>query len=276
MTGYSVGYYGDIFKTTNGGITWTQVWNEHYFSLYGVFFTSPTNGFAVGYFSQDGRAIIQTTDGGSTWTIHPYRPDGALRDVCFTDSLNGFIVGENGQILRTTDGGTSWTKIPLMVEDLFSVHFPDSQTGYIAGEGGIILKTWDGGNSWYLTKITTQPLNSVFFINPTVGFAAGGSGAILKTTNGGGLNIEEPARKNSGIILSPNPARDRISITLTAFDPGEIKVDFYEITGRHVLSNSFRPQQPLDIDISGLTAGLYLVKVKTSNRIEVGKAIIWE
>jgi hypothetical protein len=30
----------------------------------------------------------------------------------------------------------------------------------------------------------------------------------------------------------------------------------------------------LDIDVSGLTAGLYLVKVKTSNRIVVGKAII--
>jgi hypothetical protein len=109
-----------------------------------------------------------------------------------------------------------------------------------------------------------------------VGFAAGGSGAILKTTNGGGLSVEEPTRKNNRITISPNPAKDMISIRLTTFDPGETEVELYEITGRHVLSKNFRPQQPLDIDISGLTAGIYLVKVKTSNRVEVGKAIIWK
>lgn len=48
-TGYSVGRFGTIIKTIDGG-------------LYSVFFADFNTGYAVG------RTIFKTTDGGSTWT----------------------------------------------------------------------------------------------------------------------------------------------------------------------------------------------------------------
>ena len=52
---------GKIFKTTNGGTTWTIQWSGTTNYLHSVYFTNANSGYTVG----DDGTILKTTDGGT-------------------------------------------------------------------------------------------------------------------------------------------------------------------------------------------------------------------
>jgi hypothetical protein len=59
--GWAVGFNGTIFKTTNGGDTWTVDEEGSALTIYvlsGVHFTSPTNGYVVG----NGKTLLKYGD----------------------------------------------------------------------------------------------------------------------------------------------------------------------------------------------------------------------
>src|SRR5688572_9239945 len=68
--------YARIYRTSNGGTSWTKVFevNDPPFpsagthSLHSIFFTSPSNGWCVGGKDGTNPFICTTTDGGLTWT----------------------------------------------------------------------------------------------------------------------------------------------------------------------------------------------------------------
>jgi len=62
-TGWAVGNFGTILRTTNGGADWTSQSSGTTEYLFGVSFTDENNGTAVGL---DG-TILKTTNGGSTF-----------------------------------------------------------------------------------------------------------------------------------------------------------------------------------------------------------------
>lgn len=89
-----------ILKTTDGGISWSEV--EFFESeLQSVYFSDATTGYAVG---NRGR-IIKTTDGGISWSYETSGETGVLKSIFFTDPLTGYAVGDDGTILKTTNGG---------------------------------------------------------------------------------------------------------------------------------------------------------------------------
>jgi len=64
-TGFAVGYYGTILKTTNGGVAWTIQQSEVTRSLLSVHFpVDAMTGYVVG----DSGAILKTTNGGLSWS----------------------------------------------------------------------------------------------------------------------------------------------------------------------------------------------------------------
>ncbi len=113
--GYAAGGKGRVFKTTNGGASWTdispfpsinttmtysdiQVLNDQT-----VFVTG--NGFPR-------KVVYKTTDGGATWTdISPVLTNvtlGNYNAILMHDVNNGILISVSG-VLRTSNGGTSWT-----------------------------------------------------------------------------------------------------------------------------------------------------------------------
>ncbi len=128
-----------INKTTDGGATWSNIYNPSNMDCNSVCFTSPTNGVVVG----NNLRIVHTTDGGSTWTQVSYNgsSNNDLQSVGFTDTNNGVAVGDSGTILRTGDGGATWSPMTSpTTNDLNSVHFPTATTGYAVGKTGTIIK----------------------------------------------------------------------------------------------------------------------------------------
>jgi hypothetical protein len=102
--GTVVGELGTIFRTTNGGMTWTPQSSGTINDLQDVCFTDTNNGTAVGL----NGTILRTTNGGTNWTIQSSGTTDFLFGVFYTDTYNGTVVGSNGTILHTTNGGVTF------------------------------------------------------------------------------------------------------------------------------------------------------------------------
>ena len=68
-TGYAVGDYGIIIKTSDGGTTWVQQNSCSDAMLTSVCFPDSFTGYCSGYILSDTMSeILKTIDGGETWT----------------------------------------------------------------------------------------------------------------------------------------------------------------------------------------------------------------
>jgi photosystem II stability/assembly factor-like uncharacterized protein len=163
--GFACGDNSVILKTTDAGITWTQLNVGSFIYFTSAFFTSPSTGFAVAGYDK----VYKTVDGGTTWTTQDISNGGFFITITFTNASTGYIMGESGILLKTDDGGASWMQMNTGTRnELTSICFTDQNTGYLAGSGGTILKTTNGGGYPYGTddlKANTASLN--IYPNPS-------------------------------------------------------------------------------------------------------------
>ena len=70
---YACGWYGQVFKSIDGGATWDQLHTglSTNTSLYGIYFTNDLNGWVVG----QGGVILKTTNGGTVGTSQLAKSD---------------------------------------------------------------------------------------------------------------------------------------------------------------------------------------------------------
>jgi len=113
-TGYAVGYdgtvdyhHGVIYKTIDGGVTWTVNWSnalEKSPPISSVYFVDSYTGYATG-----SNQLLKTINGGTSWTIFDLAEGLSLSSVYFTSTTTGYLVGsdgpQNGIIFKTETGG---------------------------------------------------------------------------------------------------------------------------------------------------------------------------
>jgi hypothetical protein len=100
-TGVVVGGSGKIYRTSDGGNSWTSITSHSVTEYRDVAFVSTTTGYAVGR----GGIISITTDAGLTWTTQFSHTNNDINALCFINSSIGTVVGSSGLILRTNNGG---------------------------------------------------------------------------------------------------------------------------------------------------------------------------
>ena len=203
MTGWVVGgeHYpfglGHIFKTTDGGNSWTEQIVDDTTTIKSIFFTDLNIGWLITSDSYSKRKVFKTTDGGTNWLMK-YNGNFLLNYPFFLDYTTGWAVGSN-KIFKTTDEGTNWTEYQTNVITLQSIFFINNLLGWAVGgdnqQNGVILKSTDGGINWaqQITD-TIKQLNSIYFVDETNGWTVGKDGDILHATDGG----ESWTRQSSG------------------------------------------------------------------------------
>ena len=183
---------GGVFKTTDGGVTWTPVTDKYFGGTIGAIGISESNPDIVyvgageypirGNVSH-GDGVWRTSDGGKTWVslgltdtrqisrvrVHPTNPDIAYVGA------QGHVFGPNTErgVFKTTDGGKSWRKIlyrndstgitdlvldPNNPEIIYAAFWQAWRTPWqlvSGGAGSGIMKSTDGGEHW--TEITRNP-----------------------------------------------------------------------------------------------------------------------
>ena len=177
---------GRIYKTSDGGLTWTFAICPSSLDITSIYFINSTTGFGFG----TGSVYIKTTDGGNTWDEFSLGIGGlrSYYDAAMTPAGIINVVGSYGAMIRTTNSGASFVSQPYVTEhSITDIEFINSNTGYaVAGFGeGDILKTTDAGETW-VSQVSsyTLPLYGISFTSPETGYLAG-SINIKKTTNGG-------------------------------------------------------------------------------------------
>ena len=137
-------FEGCIYKTTNGGSSWSKSIVAKPRCMYDIFFINDSVGFAGGDFLY----LLTTSDGGDNWTHFPYkfnelpfheqnRP--AIKKFAFNSNGRGCFVGgedyNKGVIYQTLDNGTSWS-FDTLHQEIGSVCLK-GDNAFVAGFGYI-------------------------------------------------------------------------------------------------------------------------------------------
>ena len=113
-TGWTVGTAGIVWKTVDGGATYTQQFSGGTTSnLAGV---SAVDSSIVYICGSEG-FIAKTVDGGASWTQLTTGTDLAFADIKFVTPNIGWAATDS-KIYATIDGGTTWSPQPTMVSGL--------------------------------------------------------------------------------------------------------------------------------------------------------------
>ncbi len=113
----AAGYWGSVYWSEDGGVTWHRGQSETRRLIYGVSMADDKRGWAVGQLG----TIMRTEDGGRTWKPQPNKKEKEgthLFSVHAIDPNTAWIVGEWGTRLFTRDGGVSWQDFSLSIDEL--------------------------------------------------------------------------------------------------------------------------------------------------------------
>jgi photosystem II stability/assembly factor-like uncharacterized protein len=188
---YNLGYIatqgGRVYKSTDGGDTWT-IHGVAGSALYDMTFPpNSTTGWTCGYWGH----VHQVTPSGVSPNITiPGISTTNLSSVTFPDSTHGWICGEN--VIAHYYDSTWHTDQTYSYGGWNVVYFLNDTLGWAVGSfmgGGFqssgLMRTTDGINWLDQDNPAEQGMFAILFINENEGWAGSGSGIVLHTTDGG-------------------------------------------------------------------------------------------
>ena len=198
--GDSIGGYGTILHTVDGGATWVRQGSAADVpdtALREVSAIDAQTAWVVGE-----NAILRTRDGGQTWesqTLPSDLPSGfALQGIKALDGNTAYAVGAPSVLLQTTDGAT-WSFMPRSADVPGNIAFQvvdavDAShvwaVGATGGRKDPVIAFYDG-DEWHVqpTNALTPPTTAVIgisAIDAQHAWAVGGFAMPLATTADGG------------------------------------------------------------------------------------------
>lgn len=190
--GYTAGGYSSSMKTTNGGKTWTRIYDPAPYYAVSVKTLSEnavilhlTSFTASGSYSNS--FLVRSIDGGATWRQITNPAEFKVYIFQFLDALNGYVSSPDGKLYITNDGGLNWTEMASFpLGNIYSFNFLNRTTGWLSS-GFTLYKTTNGGVRWDSTSGFTSYITKLSFLSDSIGFFIYGAGEtyLYKTTNGG-------------------------------------------------------------------------------------------
>jgi len=145
-------YYGQWFRTVNGGITWIPINSWPWVEFSNIVSISDDKFIVTG---ADGGEIAVSTNKGVSWNY----PDnslvvlqGGITECKFINRDVGYIATNAGELYKTTNGGLEWSFISSPFYEnaysFYSFNFINEDTLFVGSKKGSLIYSYDGGASW--------------------------------------------------------------------------------------------------------------------------------
>jgi hypothetical protein len=278
-----------VWRTTNGGTTFTQVQDlpttglqtGHRYNPQSCFIERDAVQANVRYFIARGTDFYRSTNGGTNWSprTHPFGIGVWAWDL-HADPIRGnnlWAAGDYGGVKVSRDGGQTWTA----TAQYMNARFVSSCDGKVAvfgkkdGDAQPILyySTDDGATFTALTTPTRNfhgvqgitvdrngkvwvSWNSVTVVTPLSGTVTGTQTATISTA--------------SAVQVYPNPAAGSFRVTTAS---GGAKITVTTLAGQ-VLRTVTAHDQVTTIDSGNWPSGMYLVRVQSGAETTVKKVML--
>jgi photosystem II stability/assembly factor-like uncharacterized protein len=265
----AVGYPNEIFKSTNGGGSWSLS-NNGVIALDVRFLAIDANETNTLYASTRG-GVYKTINGGMLW-LHTALNTGEVTALTVppqqTDTVYAGLHVKG--VFESTDSGANWAEINQGINrrDISSIAVDpnDSNTIYAAADGEV-LKTTNGGNSWGV-QVTGFFSARFLAFDPTdsqVLYASGGRPRVSKSTDGGEhwFDASEGLRTDDGgVVVMVINLQDRNTLYVGTLFRGVFKTtdgaahwDQAGLDNQQMGALALDPQNP-DTVYAGLFGGL--------------------
>ncbi|MBI5472970.1 MAG: T9SS type A sorting domain-containing protein [Ignavibacteriae bacterium] len=143
-----------IYRTANGGVSWSQVFSQQNGLLNGIRMLDAMNGIAVGDPVGGKWTVVRTLNSGASWSRIATEPPQIGAEFGWTGSLATFGTtriwfGTNNSIIyRSTDLGATWMAATTPVTNIQAIWFNSSMMGLASGSSTMMIRTTDGGLNW--------------------------------------------------------------------------------------------------------------------------------
>lgn len=216
-----------ILKTTDGGLTWTELYNSN---------------IAGEYF----------------WKLQVLESN--------TNVIFGSISSVNpnlGKLVKSIDGGVTWMSYDAPETDIQAVGFINENQGWMGGHTTGFYETLNGGETWTNLNIGNN-LNRIFIINSTLAYASGTSLYKFTEETLGTEIVVESGRTSLGITLKNNPAEFYLEFDI-AFDSNDnLLIELYDLNGKFIRQLArdqiqTKTEKNYKFPVEDLPSGLYII-----------------
>ncbi len=294
--GFVAGKFGSgtsaFYKTTDGGITWSQQIGTFGDYLKAVYFLDENHGVIGG----KKMTLAYTENGGTTWTnanvnnLPSSYSTADINKIKFLDNQFGLAAGD--ALLKTTDAGKDWDyiAIPLLKHEIKSMVMVDKNTWYVLGSL-FVFNTTDGGQTW--NDVTNKDDFSAYAV-----YDAGidSKGKLWLSANSSQMYVSANpvfVKEDKNVTVNsyfleqnfPNPfgsgvssGRETTNIRFGLRKAGHVTLKIYDSLGRNsfILINKFLNLGVYNVNFTakGLSSGVYFYSLKVNNHSITKKMLL--
>lgn len=250
--------FGGLFKSTDGGATWTQLATDQAAVRIAI---DPKNSDVV-YYGTCENGLFKSTDAGLTWSALttglgtgeslPYISDIIINsensNILYAGLQNNFYNSSyavNNGIYKSTDAGLTWEALPME---------------------GLLWRD--------VENLSLSPDNTKLYAS----IQCGGVFSYDITND-----IKEPSSENKNTLcIFPNPVTDNATVTFRLAQNSHVSLHLYDLNGRcitQVTDDMLPGIHPISFNFSEVNGqkpvvGVYYLQLQTNYSTETAKVII--
>lgn len=289
VQGDPLGSSWEVYRTTDGGANWTALtsWGGALAPLSGEW---GYNGGNIGindfyWFVTNKGKIYRSADKGATWTkfsspLADFGGSGTNGRLHFTNNT-GDITTCTGVLIGTTNGGTSysrytttnggatWSAAAAYTGGYINMEFIPGTTMLVANGGAAqnygSAYSSDLGVTWTVIDDAVQR-TALAFLDGSTGWAGGfneddTTGGIYKYT---GPSLGLPTVSNRAqFTATPNPTNGMLNVANENANITDVVV--FDLLGKQVYNAKFSALNEVNLDLTPLTAGAYILTATADN-----------
>ena len=219
---YAAAYQGGLWKTTNGGNSWSPLGDQ--FDDMRVESVVVQSGNAnIVYYGDASGGVYKSTNGGTSFSLLIDLPSSITDIKINPNNTNQVFVSNASGVYRSTNGGASWSGILSGASGNFEdlAFKPGSSSVLYASGRNRFIRSTNEGDSW---SVVNLPVSSpgrlrmaVTAANSNYVYLFSGAGHVLRSTNSGASFtlrtqnfslVAGQSNHNLGIAANPNNANE--------------------------------------------------------------------